>query len=152
MFLIQPENVLPLQSAVAGADVCAVAEQWTPGDLLVLRVASTGAREMPSVIWMDLTAGAGSLDQFVDGEATVRGAALVSTRLSRPAEEWYLEPLSEIRIGATEFSEQDRKLFSVTQFTTAAGRKFSVPYAVATRPARGRRVWRAKAQGAQANC
>ena len=80
-------------------------------DLLVLRVARTGAREMPSVIWMDLSTGASSLDQFVEGEVTVRGAAVVSMRLSRPAEEWYLEPLSEIRIGATEFREQDRKLF-----------------------------------------
>jgi hypothetical protein len=152
MFVIQAENILPLQSAAAGADVCAVAEQCTPGDLLVLRVARTGAREIPSVIWMDLTTGAGSLDQFLDGEATVRGAAVVSTRLSRPAEEWSLEPLSEIRIGATEFSERDGKLLSVTQFTTSVGRVFSVPYAVATHPARGRRVWRAKAPAAPARC
>ncbi|WP_245641553.1 hypothetical protein [Paraburkholderia bannensis] len=100
---------------------------------------------------MDLNSGAGSLDQFEDGEATVRGAAVVSTRLSQPTDKWSLEPLSEIRIGATEFSEPDKKLFSVTQFTTAGGRKFSVPYAVATRPARGRRLWRAKAPAAAAS-
>ncbi|WP_244314851.1 hypothetical protein [Paraburkholderia unamae] len=93
---------------------------------------------------MDLTSGAGSLDQFVDGDTAVRGAAVVNTRLSRPVDQWSLEPLSEIRIGATEFSERDNKLFSVTQFTTTAGRKFSVPYGIASRPARGRRVWRAK--------
>jgi hypothetical protein len=149
MFLIQAENVLPLQSAVAGADVCAVAEQWTPGDLLVLRVGRAGERTVPSVIWMDLTSGAGSLDQFLEGDVTVRGAAVVSTRLSQPTEKWSLEPLSEIRIGATEYSEQDKKLFLIAQFTTTAGRKFSVPYAVATSPARGRRVWRAKSPRSQ---
>ncbi|WP_321955392.1 hypothetical protein [Paraburkholderia bannensis] len=100
---------------------------------------------------MDLNSGAGSLDQFEGGDATVRGAAVVSTRLSQPTDEWFLEPLSEIRIGATEFSEPDQKLFSVTQFVTAAGRKFSVPYAVATRPARGRRLWRAKVPAAAAS-
>lgn len=44
MFLIQDGNRLPLQSAMAGATVWAVMEQWTPGDLLVLRVSEKRAR------------------------------------------------------------------------------------------------------------
>ncbi|WP_321818863.1 MULTISPECIES: hypothetical protein [unclassified Burkholderia] len=146
MFLIQDENRLPLQSAVAGAGagVWAVMEQWTPGDLLVLRVSEKRARGVSNVIWMDLTSGAASLDQFLDGDNVLRGAAVVSTRRGRPVEEWYLDPLSEIRVGATEVSESDRVLLMVTQFTTTAGRRFSVPHGFATHYARGRRVWQAR--------
>ncbi|KHK59481.1 hypothetical protein PI86_09160 [Burkholderia sp. A9] len=146
MFLIQDENRLPLQSAVAGegAGVWAVMEQWTPGDLLVLRVSEKRSRGVPCVIWMDLTSGAASLDQFLDGGNVLRGAAVVSTRRGRPVEDWYLDPLSEIRVGATEISADDRTLLTVTQFTTVAGRKFSVAHGFATRYARGRRIWQAR--------
>jgi hypothetical protein len=150
MFLIQDENRLPLQSAIAGAGagVMAIVEQWAPGDILVLRVSRARARGIPGVIWMDLTSGAGSLDQFLEGGAVLRGAAILSTRIGRPVEDWRLEPLSEIRVGATEFSDRHRQLHVVTQFTTTAGRKFSVPHALASSPARGRRIWRAKPQAA----
>lgn len=140
MFLIQKEHRLPLQSAVAGGDVMSMTEQLSIGELLVLQLKSPGAHGVPTVIWMDLNFGAGSLGQFLEGNAKVRGAAIVSTLSHRPSGEWHLEQLSEIRIGATEYSEKQAKLLSVTQFTTVAGRKFTVPYAVATRRARGRRV------------
>ncbi|WP_254776240.1 hypothetical protein [Ralstonia sp. 25mfcol4.1] len=148
MFLIQDENRLPLPSALAGdgAGVWAVMEQWTPGDLLVLRVAEKRAREIPRVVWMDLTRGAASLNQFLDGTSVLRGAAVVSTRGGCLAEDWYLDPLSEIRIGVSEHSESHQALLSVTQFTTSAGRRFSIPHGFATRYARGRRVWRAEVQ------
>ncbi|GJG94340.1 hypothetical protein [Cupriavidus pauculus] len=148
MFLIQDENRLPLQSALVGdgAGVWAVLEQWTPGDLLVLRVAQKRTREIPRVVWMDLTRGAASLNQFLDGASVVRGAAVVSTRQMDHAENWHLDPLSEIRVGASEYSESHRKLLTVTQFTTTEGRKFSVPHGFATGYARGRRVWRAHAE------
>ncbi len=146
MFLIQDENRLPLQSALAGAGVWAVMEQWTPGDLLVLRVSEKRTRGVPRIVWMDLTRGASSLDQFLHGTSVLRGAAVVSTCQASPAENWYLDPLSEIRVGASEFNEGHQKLFTVTQFTTTAGRKFSVPHGFATGYARGRRVWHAPAQ------
>lgn len=144
MFLIKDENRLPFQSAVAGvgAGVWAVVEQWTPGDLLGLRVSSAGTRGIPRVVWMDLTSGAAVLDQFIDGGNVLRGAAVLNARIGCPVEEWQLHALSEIRVGATEFSELDRRLVTVTQFTTAAGQKFSVPRGFAEKHARGRRVWR----------
>ena len=143
MFLIQDGNRLPLQSAMAGAAVWAVMEQWTPGDLLVLRVSEKRARGVPCVIWTDLTSGAASLKQFLGGSNVLRGAAVVSTRRARQVDDWYLDPLSEIRVGATELGEDDHTLLTVTQFTTVTGRKFSVPSGFATRYARGRRVWQA---------
>ncbi|WP_258397067.1 hypothetical protein [Paraburkholderia unamae] len=155
MFLIRKENRLPLQSTIAGegAGIWAVAEQWTPGEMLVLRVSEKRARGLPSVIWMDLTSGAAALGQFLSGDNVLRGAAVVSTRRGRPVEDWYLDPLSEIRVGATEYGiDSDKQLLSVTQFTTSDGRKFSVPHALATRRARGKRVWRAKKQAAPTTC
>jgi len=149
MFLIHDENRLPLPSALVGdgAGVWAVMEQWTPGDLLVLRVSEKRTRDVPRVVWMDLTFGAASLSQFLDGASVLRGAAVVSTRGVRLIENWYLDPLREIRVGASEYSESHQALLSVTQFTTSAGRKFSVPHGVATGYARGRRVWHAAETG-----
>jgi len=106
MFLIQDENRLPLSAAVGdGAGLWAMMEQWTPGDLLVLRVSAKRTREIPRVVWMDLTFGAASLSQFLDGASVLRGAAVVSTRGVCLVENWYLDPLSEIRVGASEYSE-----------------------------------------------
>ncbi|MBB4513898.1 hypothetical protein [Paraburkholderia fungorum] len=143
MFLIRNENRLPLQSTTAGevAGVWMAAEQWTSGDLLVLKVSAKRARGLPGVIWTDLRSGAASLDKFLEGNTVLRGAAVVSTRHGCAVEDWYLDPLSEIRVGATEFNERDQAWLAVTQFTTSAGRSFSVPHGLATRYARGRRVW-----------
>lgn len=146
MFLIHDENRLPLPSAVAGAGIWAVMEQWVPGDLLVLRVAEKGSRAVPRVVWMGLTRGAASLDQFLDGASVLRGAAVVSTNGLKLVENWYLDPLREIRVGATEYSENHQARLTVTQFTTTAGRKFSVPHGFASRYARGRRVWYSPAE------
>lgn len=136
---------MPFQSAIAGsgAGVWAVMEQWMPGDLLVLRVAEKGSRAVPRVVWMGLTRGAASLDQFLGGPSVLRGAAVVSTSGVHRVADWHLDPLCEIRIGASEYSESRERLLTVTQFTTTAGRKFSVPHGVATRYQRGRRVWHA---------
>lgn len=143
MFLIRDDNRLPLQSAMAGdgAGIWAVMEQWTPGDLLVLRVAEKRARGAPRVVWMDLSRGAVSLNQFLDGASVLRGAAVVSTGGARLAKDWCLDPLIEIRVGVSEYSAGHQRLLTATQFTTTAGRKFSVPHGFALRHARGRRVW-----------
>lgn len=148
MFLIQDDNRLPLQSAMAGdgAGIWAVMEQWTPGDLLVLRVAEKRVRGVPRVVWMDLNRGAASLDQFLDGASVLRGAAVVSTGGARLAKDWCLDPLREIRVGASEYSAGHQRLLTSTQFTTMAGRKFSVPHGFALRYARGRRVWYSPAE------
>lgn len=145
MFLIQDENRLPLVSALAGegAGVWAVMEQWVPGDLLVLRVSEKRSRQVPRTIWMDLTRGAAFLDQFLDGSSVLRGAAVVSIRGACPAEDWCLEPLREIRVGASEYSQGHQALLAVTQFTTTAGRRFSVPHGFAAGYRRGRRVLQA---------
>lgn len=141
MFLIHDENRLLLQSAAAGAGVWAVMEQWMPGDLLVLQVSQKRTRTVPRVVWMGLTRGAASLNQFLDGASVLRGAAVVSTSGVHRVENWYLDPLREIRVGATEYSESHQAHLTVTQFTTTTGRKISVPHGFATGYARGRRVW-----------
>jgi hypothetical protein len=98
---------------------------------------------MPRVVWMDLTRGAACLDQFLDGACVLRGAAVVSTGGAHLTESWSLDPLLEIRVGASEFSESHQRLLTATQFTTTAGRRISVPHGFASRHARGRRVWQA---------
>ncbi|WP_321911989.1 hypothetical protein [Burkholderia cepacia] len=133
---------------MAGATVWAVMKQWTPGDLLMLRVSEKRARGIPSVICTDLVSGAALLKQFLHGSKVLRGAAVVSTRRARQVDDWNLDPLREIRVGATEFSEDDCTLLTVAQFTTVTGREFSVPSGFATRYTRGRRVWRAIGLGA----
>jgi hypothetical protein len=57
-------------------------------------------------------------------------------------------------MGVTEPEQYSggERLVTVTRFTTAAGRTVSVPVALATRPARGRRLWRAKKRAAPADC
>lgn len=146
MFLIQDEHRLPLQSAIAGGTgVWAVMEQWMPGDLLVLRVAEKGSRAIPSVVWMGLHRGAASLDQFLDGPSVLRGAAVVSTNGAQRVDQWHLDPLREIRVGVSERSQSSQWLI-VTQFTTTAGRTFSVPHGVAAGYQRGRRVWHSPAE------
>ncbi|WP_245639652.1 hypothetical protein [Paraburkholderia heleia] len=96
---------------------------------------------------LDLPETAATLEQFIEGAVVLRGAAILSTKLAREVEQWTLEPLSEIRVGVTEYEHRGtgKQLLTVTRFTTAAGRTLSVPYALAAKPARGRRLWSAKA-------
>jgi hypothetical protein len=155
MFVTSENNRLPLSEVPfvpEGTGVWGVVSQLVPRDVLILRVSPRGSRGVPAIVMMDLQGSASSLDQFADGDAVLRGAAVLSTRRAGEVGQWTLEPLSEIRIGATEGGyDSDDLLVSVTRFTTEAGRRFSVPYAVATRASRGKRVWRAKAPGAAAN-
>ncbi|MGF6851554.1 hypothetical protein [Paraburkholderia sp. CI3] len=150
MFVTSEKNRLP-SSAVPfepeGAGVWGVIAQLMPRDVLILRVSPRGSRAVPTIVMMDLTGSAQSLDQFAGGDVVLRDAAVLSTKLAREVDQWTLEPLSEIRVRATEPEQysQGERLVTVTRFTTSAGRTFSVPYALATRPARGRRLWRAKA-------
>ncbi|MGF6367707.1 hypothetical protein OKW40_000457 [Paraburkholderia sp. RAU6.4a] len=150
MFVTSEKNRLP-SSAVPfepeGAGVWGVISQLIPRDVLILRVSPRGSRAVPTIVMMDLSGSAPSLDQFAGGDVVLRDAAVLSTKLAREVDQWTLEPLSEIRVRATEPEQysQGERLVTVTRFTTSAGRTFSVPYALATRPARGRRLWRAKA-------
>ncbi|MGF6852949.1 hypothetical protein [Paraburkholderia sp. CI3] len=150
MFVTSEKNRLP-SSAVpfepGGAGVWGVISQLMPRDVLILRVSPRGSRAVPTIVMMDLTGSAQSLDQFAGGDVVLRDAAVLSTKLAREVDQWTLEPLSETRVRATEPEQYSRgeRLVTVTRFTTATGRTFSVPYALATRPARGRRLWRAKA-------
>lgn len=158
MFLASESNRVPAWSvpfgAPPGANVCAVIEQLLPRDVLILRVSRARSRAIPTIVMLDLTATAPSLEQFVGGDVVLRDAAVLSTRQARETDQWTLDPLSEIRVGATEYedSRQGERLVTVTRFTTAAGRTFSVPYALAMRPARGRRLWRAKTRIAPGAC
>ncbi|MGF6288713.1 hypothetical protein [Paraburkholderia youngii] len=136
------------------ASVWAAIEQLSPRDVLMLRVSPARSRVVPSIIMLDLFATAPYLEQFVGGEVVLRGAAVLSTRRGREVEQWTLDPLSEIRIGVTQPEEYSggERLVTVTRYTTAAGRTFFVPVALAERPARGRRLWRAKAPRTEASC
>jgi hypothetical protein len=137
-----------------GACVWSAIEQLMPRDVLILRVSQVGWRGVPTIVMLDLSATAPHLDQFVGGDVVLRGAAVLSTQHAREVDRWTLDPLSEIRMGVTEYEHagEGKQLLTVTRFTTAAGRTFSVPYALATQPARGRRLWRAKASGKPASC
>ncbi|MEX3982154.1 hypothetical protein AB4Y45_24610 [Paraburkholderia sp. EG287A] len=153
MFVTSENNRLPssaLPFEPEGAGVWGVISQLFPRDVLILRVSERRSRAVPTIVMMDLAGSAQSLDQFADGDVVVRGAAVLSTRLAREVDQWTLEPVSEIRIGVTEPEKysQGERLMTVTRFTTATGRTFSVPYSLATRRARGRRLWRAKATAA----
>lgn len=130
-----------------GAGVWAVMEQWVPSDLLVLRVSEKRSRTAPRVVWMDLNRGSAALNHFLDGTNVLRGAAVVSTGGPRQVEDWFLDPLYEIRVGVCEYSESHHAFLTATQFTTTAGRKFSVTHGFAARYARGRRVWRDPQKG-----
>ncbi|MGF6723361.1 hypothetical protein P3T43_002716 [Paraburkholderia sp. GAS41] len=150
MFLASESNRVPGWlvpfGAPPGANVCSAIEQLLPRDVLILRVSRARSRAIPTIVMLDLTATAPSLEQFVGGDVVLRDAAVLSTQQAREIDQWTLDPLSEIRVGATEYedSRQGERLVMVTRFTTAAGRTFSVPYALAMRPARGRRLWAAK--------
>ncbi|MBB5402631.1 hypothetical protein OKW50_004217 [Paraburkholderia youngii] len=137
-----------------GASVWAAIEQLSPRDVLMLRVSPARSRVVPTIVMLDLCATAPYLEQFVGGEVVLRGAAVLSTRQARAVEQWTLDPLSEIRVGVTEPEQYSggERLVTVTRFTTAAGRTFSVPVALAERPAPGRRLWRAKAPRTEASC
>lgn len=158
MFVTSEKNRLPPWAALlddsAGASAWSVVEQLIPRDVLILRVSAARSRAVPTIVMLDLSATAPHLEQFVGGGVVLRGAAVLSTRRAREVDQWTLEPLGEIRLGVTESERvgSGRQLLTVTRFTTAAGRTFSVPYALATRPARGRRLWRAKAPDTAATC
>lgn len=158
MFVASESNRVPAWlvpfGTPPGASVCTAIEQLIPRDVLILRVSRARSRAIPTILMLDLTATARSLEQFVGGNVVLRGAAVLSTRQAREFDQWTLDPLSEIRVGATEYedSSQGERLVTVTRFTTAAGRTFSVPYALAMRPARGRRLWRAKTPDVPGTC
>jgi hypothetical protein len=158
MFVTSEKNRLHawgmFRDAAEGACVWSAIEQFTPRDVLILRVSPARSRIVPTIMMLDLSATAPHLEQFVGGDVVLRGAAVLSTQWAREVEQWTLDPLSEIRVGVTEpkqYSEGER-LVTVTRFTTAAGRTFSVPVALAERPARGRRLWCPKAPRTEASC
>ncbi|WP_429553176.1 hypothetical protein [Paraburkholderia sp. MM5477-R1] len=64
---------------------------------------------------LDLPATAATLEQFVGGDVVLRDAAVLSTRLAREVGQWTLEPLCEIRVGATEYEHrgQGKQLLTV---------------------------------------
>ncbi|MEX3939866.1 MULTISPECIES: hypothetical protein [Paraburkholderia] len=156
MFVTSEKNRLPPYALPFGEPEGATAwtaiEQLIPRDVLILRVSPARSRVVPSIVMLDLSTTAPHLEQFVGGDVVLRGAAVLSTKFAREVDRWTLDPLSEIRVGVTESERysQGERLVTVTRFTTAAGRTFSVPVALATRPARGRRLWRAKAPATQA--
>jgi hypothetical protein len=156
MFVTTEKNRVPPYALPFGEPEGATAwtaiEQLMPRDVLILRVSPPRSRVVPTILMLDLSATAPHLEQFVGRDAVLRGAAVLSTRQGREVGQWTLEPLSEIRVGATEAEQysQGERLVTVTRFTTVAGRTFSVPYALATGPARGARLWRAKAPATSA--
>ncbi|WP_233808895.1 hypothetical protein [Paraburkholderia sp. HP33-1] len=158
MFVTSEKNRLApwemLLPHAEGASVWAAIEQLSPRDVLMLRVSPARSRVVPSIIMLDLFATAPYLEQFVGGEVVLRGAAVLSTRRAREVDQWTLDPLGEIRVGGTEAEQYSggERLVTVTRYTTTAGRTFSVPVSLAERPARGRRLWRAKKRAAPADC
>ena len=141
-----PRSEVPF-GGLPGKGVWSSVQQLIPRDVLILRVSQARSRAVPTIVMLDLPATAATLEQFVRGDVVLRGAAVLSTQLAHEVERWTLDPVSEIRVGATEYEHGGGggQLLTVTRFTTSAGRTFSVPYALATQPARGRRLWRAKA-------
>lgn len=154
MFLTCEGNRLPVQSAMAGegAAVWAVTEMWTGGDALILQFSKSGDRGLPRTVMMDLLWSVDSLAQFVSGGLVLRGAAVLRVTPRGTSDRFSFETVREIRIGATEASPTDGGLMQVTQFTTSAGRQFSVPSALADKASRGRRIYRERPvrRGAQA--
>ena len=148
MFLALELNRLPPGKIPFGelpdAGVWTVIEQVLPRDILILRVSSPRSRAVPTIVMVDLAATASSLSQIATDGSVLRGAAILSTQQAREAEHWTLDPLIEIRVDATEYCEHSKRLLKVTQFTMANGRRRSIPYELATRATRGRRLWRAK--------
>jgi hypothetical protein len=156
MFVTSEKNRLPPCALpfgeLQGATAWTAIEQLIPRDVLILRVSPARSRVVPTIVMLDLKATAPHLEQFVGRDVVLRGAAVLSTRLAQEVDQWTLDPLSEIRVGLTEPEGWGlgERLLTVARFTTAAGRMFSVPVAPATRPARGRRLWRAKAPATSA--
>lgn len=156
MFVTCESNRVPALNVpfggLPGRGVWSAVQQLLPRDVLILRVSRPRSRAVPTIVMLDLRETAATLEQFVEGAVVVRDAAILSTRMAREVDKWTLEPLGEIRVGVTEYEHRStgKQLLTVTRFTTAAGRKLSVPYALATKPARGRRLWRARAPAAPA--
>ena len=133
-----------------GRGVWSAVQQLLPRDVLILRVSQARSRAVPTIVMLDLPETAPTIGEFLGGEVVLRDAAILSTRMAREVDQWTLEPLGEIRVGVTEYEHRGtgKQLLTVTRFTTTAGRTLSVPYALATKPSRGRRLWRAKAPAA----
>ena len=156
MFVTCESNRVPALNVpfggLPGRGVWSAVQQLLPRDVLILRVSRPRSRAVPTIVMLDLRETAPTLEQFVEGAVVVRDAAILSTRMALEVEKWTLEPLGEIRVGATETEQYSKgeRLVTVTRFTTAAGRTLSVPYALAAKPARGRRLWGARAPAAPA--
>lgn len=156
MFVTSEINRVPRFNVPFGGlldkEVWSAVQQLIPRDVLILRVSQARSRAVPTIVMLDLPATAATLEKFVGGDVVLRDAAVLSTRQAREVDQWTLDPLTEIRVGATEYEDGSvgKQLLAVTRFTTAAGRTFSVPYAVVLKHARGRRLWRAKASRAAA--
>ncbi|WP_074772240.1 hypothetical protein [Paraburkholderia fungorum] len=144
MFLTCDQHRLPFQSGLAGKNgtVWAVTEMWTGGDALVVQFSKSGDRGLPRTVMMDLVSSANSLEQFVSDGVVLRDAAVLRVTPRGKSERFSFETVREIRIGATETDGPDGRLLQVTQFTTSAGRQFSVPFALAEKASRGRRIYR----------
>ncbi|WP_321840779.1 hypothetical protein [Paraburkholderia bannensis] len=157
MFVTSEFNRMPVSNVpfggLPGKEVWSAVQQLLPRDVLILRVSEPRSRAVPTIVMLDLRETAATLEQFVGGNVILRGAAVLSTKMAREVEQWTLDPVSEIRLGVTEpeqYSVGKPRLVTVTRFTTAAGRTLSVPYALATKASRGRRLWRAKVSTAAA--
>lgn len=153
----KPPYVMPFSSEdeeLPDVTMWSAIEQLIPRDMLILRVSPARSRVIPTIMLLDLSAMAPHLERLIGVDVVLRGAAVLSTQLAHEVDRWTLDPLSELRVGVTEPERynEGKRLMSVTRFTTTAGRTFSVPYAIATRPARGRRLWRARAPCNPANC
>lgn len=67
--------------------------------------------------------------------------ALVAPIESQNVARDWLEPLSEIHLGATEALDDEHALVSFARFTAAAGEQISLPVGVADKYSRGRRIY-----------
>ncbi|MFM0351589.1 hypothetical protein P0D96_47340, partial [Paraburkholderia sp. RL17-347-BIC-D] len=76
-------------------------------------------------------------------ENPVRLRRNTHVKRQKASDQWELEALSEIRIGATEAGDGESGYLSVTKFTTAAGRQFSIPFAATNKFSRGKRIYSA---------
>jgi hypothetical protein len=152
MFLTCDQNRLPVQTALAGegATVSAIAEIWSGGDALILQFSRSGERGHPRTVMMDLIWGASSLGQFATEGQVVRKAALLIVKPHGGSSQLSFETLREIRIGVTELREAEERYVKVAQFTTSGGRQFSVPFAIAHKASRGKRIYREGTRGSQA--
>jgi hypothetical protein len=144
MFLTSERNRLPVESAIAGQSgtVWAATEMWTGSDALVVQFSRSGYRGLPRTMIMDLISCANSLEQFASDGVVLRDVAVLRVTPRAKSERFSFETVREIRIGATQTDGPDGRLLHVTQFTTSAGRQFSVPIAFAEKASRGKRIYR----------